>query len=307
MSWLFSQALVEEYSAADCSDGGPSAQLNVMPSPHKFWRNDKTIEHSDLSRFGLTSRLLTESRGEELLMSYRAAFHARTSAELDEVPASTVSDQVCGSTWLGSFAKYDPDSSSWKTAQCSLLAGSDEFSETWPRWGSMRNGESYPRQIPVPPISVNASGLWQTPVADDAIERKAGKWNSRGEPKLSAEVKLFPTPCAIDAGSGRINKSPSPGAAERPTLAMMARKNLWPTPTAGNSHSSGRLDEWGGSRSREKMRSLATTQELTGLLNPDWEEWLMGWPIGWTALKPLETAKYREWLQQHSPFSHDEV
>jgi hypothetical protein len=23
-------------------------------------------------------------------------------------------------------------------------------------------------------------------------------------------------------------------------------------------------------------------------LNPDWVEWLMGWPIGWTALAPLE-------------------
>nr|WP_244134225.1 hypothetical protein [Burkholderia gladioli] len=302
MSWLFSQVLVEEYSAGNCSAGEPSAQLNVMPTPHKFWRNDKTIESSNLSRFGLTLSLLTERRGEELLTSYRAAFHVRTSAEPAEALESTAKDPACGSTWLGSFAKYDRDSSSWKTAQCSLLADSEEFSETWPRWGSMQNGESFLRQIPALPICESASGLWQTPVADDAIERKAGKWSSRGEPKLSAEVKLFPTPCAIDAGSGRINKSPTPGAAERPTLAMMARKNLWPTPTAGNSHSSGRLDEWGGSRSRETMRSLVTTQELTGLLNPDWEEWLMGWPIGWTALKPLETARYREWLQQHSPF-----
>jgi hypothetical protein len=29
-----------------------------------------------------------------------------------------------------------------------------------------------------------------------------------------------------------------------------------------------------------------------GLLNPDWTEWLMGWPIGWTGLRPLETDKY---------------
>jgi len=36
--------------------------------------------------------------------------------------------------------------------------------------------------------------LWQTPVADDAIDRVAGKLNSRGEPKLSAQVKLWPTP-----------------------------------------------------------------------------------------------------------------
>ncbi|KVT81552.1 hypothetical protein WK59_18735 [Burkholderia ubonensis] len=43
-----------------------------------------------------------------------------------------------------------------------------------------------------------------------------------------------------------------------------------------------------------------------GQLNPEWVEWLMGWPIGHTALEPLETAKYREWLQQHSPFSNDD-
>jgi hypothetical protein len=26
---------------------------------------------------------------------------------------------------------------------------------------------------------------------------------------------------------------------------------------------------------------------------------LMGWPTGWTDLKPLETGKYQQWLQQH--------
>jgi hypothetical protein len=31
--------------------------------------------------------------------------------------------------------------------------------------------------------------MWQTPVADDAVDREKGKFNSRGEPKLSAQVK----------------------------------------------------------------------------------------------------------------------
>ena len=35
-----------------------------------------------------------------------------------------------------------------------------------------------------------------------------------------------------------------------------------------------------------------------GALNPDWIEWLMGWPIGWTALEPLDRVKFRQWLQQ---------
>ena len=44
MSWLYSQALVEEYLGEHCLGGEPFAQLNVMPTPHKFWRNDKTME-----------------------------------------------------------------------------------------------------------------------------------------------------------------------------------------------------------------------------------------------------------------------
>jgi hypothetical protein len=36
-----------------------------------------------------------------------------------------------------------------------------------------------------------------------------------------------------------------------------------------------------------------------GQLNPEWVEWLMGWPIGWTALNPLGMDRFREWLQQH--------
>lgn len=26
----------------------------------------------------------------------------------------------------------------------------------------------------------------------------------------------------------------------------------------------------------------------------------MGWPLGWTDLKPLEMARFREWQRQHS-------
>ena len=33
------------------------------------------------------------------------------------------------------------------------------------------------------------------------------------------------------------------------------------------------------------------TEDPPMRLNPDWVEWLMGWPIGWTDLKPLETGK----------------
>jgi len=38
-------------------------------------------------------------------------------------------------------------------------------------------------------------------------------------------------------------------------------------------------------------------------LNPEFSEWLMGWPVGWTDLKPLVTDKFRNVQLWHSVFS----
>lgn len=113
MSWLFSQALAEEYSADTSLDGEQFAQLNVMPTLHKFSRNDKTMESSDLSRFGLTCAVLTESHGEELLMSFLADFHAVHLAKHQEVE---LQQKACGQKCTESLAKLSQDLSLQKTS-----------------------------------------------------------------------------------------------------------------------------------------------------------------------------------------------
>lgn len=35
-----------------------------------------------------------------------------------------------------------------------------------------------------------------------------------------------------------------------------------------------------------------------GQLNPDWVEWLMGWPIGWTRLSSMNPDDYERWMSQ---------
>ncbi len=57
--------------------------------------------------------------------------------------------------------------------------------------------------------------------------------------------------------------------------------------------------KWGGAGVRKKMKEISTAQEVNGSLNPEWVEWLMGWPIGMTGLQPLATAKFRLWLDSH--------
>lgn len=43
-----------------------------------------------------------------------------------------------------------------------------------------------------------------------------------------------------------------------------------------------------------KSPNLGT--QLGGPPNPAWLEWFMGWPVGWTALEPLETGRLASWL-----------
>jgi hypothetical protein len=78
MSWLFSQALVEEFLGENFSDGEQSVPSSGSSTPQAYCAPDKMTGFSRLSRFGMTYAPLTASRGEELLMSFRAAFHAKT-------------------------------------------------------------------------------------------------------------------------------------------------------------------------------------------------------------------------------------
>ena len=308
MSFIYSRALVEASSPASFEATDASAQSSESPTPKPCLWHDKTTERFPLSRFGMTCAPLTDDRGAALLTSLLAGFRAKTSVSPAAVTVSTASEVGYGEKWRGSFAKYDPSESKWKTAQCSLLGDSDEFLETWPRWGSMLSGESFLRPIPALTISESASGFWPTPTA--SLADKGGrvtptKGREGGTLIEALSARMYPTPCAIDSTGGRMNKSASSGAKERPTLGLMAKKNLWPTPCASASKGSSpaaltRKD--GRDRSNDRIDHAVMASD-GGQLNPEWVEWLMGWPIGHTALKPLEAGKYREWLAQHSPYS----
>ncbi len=77
---------------------------------------------------------------------------AKTSATPGSVPESKAPAADSGPSLLGSFASYDPATCSWKTSQRCLGGGWIEFSETWPRAGTMLSGIAY-RQEPSAPIS----------------------------------------------------------------------------------------------------------------------------------------------------------
>ena len=58
----------------------------------------------------------------------------------------------CGLITRESFANFDRESLLWRTSQRCLFGGLIEFSESWPRAGTMRNGNAFQRQSLVPLI-----------------------------------------------------------------------------------------------------------------------------------------------------------
>ena len=138
----------------------------------------------------------------------------------------------------------------------------------------MQNGCIYQRKKSVRPTKGIGSGLWQTPVSDDSVNRVLEKWNSRGEPKLSAQV-LFPTPTATPYG----------------------RSCSWPTPNASDATkwSNQSLSERKNKGQQIRLNTAVSPGGgLGGYLNSDWVELLMGWPLGWSNLEPLIYIK-KDW------------
>lgn len=49
-----------------------------------------------------------------------------------------------------------------------------------------------------------------------------------------------------------------------------------------------------------KLNGMEGRRVFTGKVNPDWAEWLMGWPVGWTNVSTeLGMDKFLLWLQSH--------
>ncbi len=271
MSYIFSQALVEASSLGNCLDIEQSAPSSKSYTHKPCLWHDKTMEHSRLSRFGMTCKPLTAIHGAELLTSWLAAFRVKTSALPETAQDLTESVVECGTTWPASLAKFDPDTSSWKTAQLLLLGGLEEFSETWPRWGLMRAGECWERQTLVPRTSESASGLWPTATVCGNYNRKGASATSGDGLATAVTQRTYPTATAT------------------------AYKG-W-SPKHNRASTDDRLDY---TVEREAFNPGQQTPPMR--LNPAWVEWFMGWPIGHTELKPLVTDKFHEWQQQHGPF-----
>lgn len=258
MSFIYLPELAAESLPANCSGTGASAPSKSTPTRKRSSSPAKKMARSPASPSSATFSSSMLDPSEAVLMSFLADFPARTSVVPAIEQESPEHDQDSGRSSRGWFARLSPTKSEWKTPQTSLLADSELFSETWPRWGSMRDGVCYLRPILTPIICGSVSG------------------------------SLLPT-LTVNGNNNR----PYPGKKSGYGLATAVA--MLPTLTT--------IGLNGGSNSRRATAKRGEPPTHTGPLNPDWCEWFMGFPIGWTASTALEMPKFQEWRQQHGELS----
>ena len=293
MSWLYLPGQVVDYLEANSSDSEPSAMWNIIPTASRSLKLAFTMGIWTTPRFGMMCEPSMASRGVEWWMSLLRDSHVSPSA-WQGGSAEKKMNAMDGPIPQESLAKLDPDSFSWKTSQLSLLTHTLEpYSETWPRAGIVCDGIVYQLPPLAPLIKEIGFGYWPTPTTIPEAPNKGS--NKINGPKNLGQVakEIWPTPNASEHIADRYTiKTTMKHFQEGRQIHLAQAVKLWPTPQA--------RDWKDGSNPKPHGRhSEPLGVQVGGSLNPAWVEWIMGWPIGWTDLKPLGMDKYQEWRQQH--------
>lgn len=323
MSWLYLQAEVAGYSPQNiCSDGKRSVMSKESHTRSRSSKHESMTGFSTMLRSGM---MQTHSTGVPGLDWWMSSLRDSRASHLamqgnDSQIKTTETDGLPPS---GSFARYDPQSHGWKMLQVSLHTNTSEpFSGTWRRAGMVSYGIAYQQKpleritrgtgfgsLPTPKVSSgsydNSHGkrsyslrgmalhnLWPTPLAG---ERDASpKIKMDGKPNLAMLARAFPTPTVNDAKNSTMSES------QRTRSSLVgAILRLLPTPTMPRPHDS--ENTVGKFMKNQKQKDLTSVvAQAGGQLNPNWVEWLMGWPIGWTDIKPLAMGRFQKWFEAHS-------
>jgi len=259
MSWHYLQEQEEVSSEGISWDGTQFVPLSGKTTLGEYCLPDSGTACCQDSPFGMTCAPSRERLGRGVFRSSAEDFHARTSPSAAQERDWTERNLVCGPRWRGLLGRFSQDSCSLKTPHYSLLGGSNEFSGTLPKWGMMLDGECLELTRPVLRIAAIESGsLLATPTA-------TANQLSPSMMKHPGCRNWLPTSAVADW-------SPTNGEVYRTKTGTL------------------RLKRADGRTSRMGLEA-----HVGGKLNPTWVEWLMGWPTGWTDLKPLAMDKYRQW------------
>lgn len=326
MSWLYLPERVADCSPQNgCSDGGPSVTSRTPVTRSQSSRRESGTAASMTRQFGPMCEHSTGDLGVDAwILSLRDSPASRSVA-----PARGWRSAMNATSGRIPFALLERsllNGCYWKMSQgCWLTLIPDEFSQTWPRAGMMRDGIAYRRRPWAPITRGTASGLlptpvagpfgsnttmrrrgetvrsrimnWPTPTVSDSANRRNSTARQGGDTLVDAVTK-WPTPTKADSrntrnSTAKRNRIPPSGIHAGDTLVDAVTK--WPTPTVRDSRNRGPSE---AQRNSPALNHVATGG-VGGKLNPMWVEWIMGWPLGWTDLRRLGRDRFRRWLRLH--------
>jgi len=127
---------------------------------------------------------------------------------------------------------------------------------------------------------------------------KEGKTKGKPGISLGVAVRKFATPTVTDAANMPMRKVAKESLAkgnwrgiDLRTSAQLIPKQNYPTPTAREPNDIGinlNRGKYSNDTLTRKVSNLENL-EVGGKLNPEWVEWLMGWPIGFTECEHVGT------------------
>ena len=277
-----------------------SSSTNIA---RKLSNKESRTESSTMPRSLETSGASTEPRTEDEQTSSLRGSH-NPANRFPSLGSARVkqTNGTCGLTPSESLAKYDPDSHSWKTYQLLLMpmeGTSEESLEDFPKSGMIVDGLLYRLPMSEHRTLEKGCGYWRTPSACDGMggPHKGKRHRPDATIQLRDQVAnrhMWPTPKERDykGMSQRGIHAPMDCLPNAVAHGGTSTRRTYPTPR-GSTEGIGMC---GGTGAFQQIQNLdlpenekkAMAAGNGGQLSPMWVEWLMGYPIGSTALKGLE-------------------
>ena len=212
-----------------------------------------------------TSEPSTQMDLEELTSSAAGSHASR-----GPLPGSSEAQRMTvtsGRSWLPLLQTYGLDGSLAKMCEALLTSrwASNAAFLTWKASDTAPSHLLFQLAPSAPRTDETGLGLWPTPTGQDNIQVR-GESKTVGTKRgttLGGAVRMWPTPAAHEARLGYQDRTRGKKGTQKSLTTEV-------------------IDDMGG------------RQATTGQLNPTWVEWLMGFPIGHTDLKPSEMPSSRK-------------
>jgi hypothetical protein len=317
LSSHFARDMVESKEDLTCQGLNIESSLMWRSKPTQLqtwlrrWKPDSYLPH-------LFTRILKHSQRtcfEKKLTLSLVDIPVSHSVQQDSEKAQTTRD-TCGHIYGDTLNQLDLLNASLKTSRVTSRLDSPQSLAIWKKMVISQRGEYSARKKLAHRTDESECISWATPNTSDSLTAnmapmQCGTPHDVKKRYLRAQVKMNPTtwatPNTMDhlpqrseealmrqATTTRKGRSKPANLREQvnPTAVQIYQKfTSWPTPSArdykganGYETTLAKLADGKRAQMGQLPNAVMIANKGSGHLNPDWVEWLMGVPTGWTAL-----------------------